>query len=84
MPLLEYLFAFLRAYDFTTTNKDIQNNQKINHDKLINSSVLGNVFEKLNGYKEGSFYTPSFITSYMCEESITKVVLDKFNAKLKT
>ncbi|MBZ7961573.1 class I SAM-dependent DNA methyltransferase [Campylobacter molothri] len=81
LPLLEYLFAFLRAYDFTTTNKDIQNNQKINHDKLINSSVLGNVFEKLNGYKEGSFYTPSFITSYMCEESITKVVLDKFNAK---
>ncbi|MBZ7942262.1 DUF7149 domain-containing protein [Campylobacter molothri] len=81
LPLLEYLFAFLRTYDFTTTNKDIQNNQKINHDKLINSSVLGNVFEKLNGYKEGSFYTPSFITSYMCEESITKVVLDKFNAK---
>ncbi|EAJ3815582.1 class I SAM-dependent DNA methyltransferase, partial [Campylobacter coli] len=36
---------------------------------------------KLNGYKEGSFYTPSFITSYMCKESITKVVLDKFNAQ---
>ncbi|TKX28856.1 DUF7149 domain-containing protein [Campylobacter estrildidarum] len=80
LPLLEYLFAFLRTYDFTTTSKDIQNNQKINHDKLINSSVLGNVFEKLNGYKEGSFYTPSFITSYMCEESIKRVVLDRFNA----
>lgn len=39
------------------------------------------MFEKLNGYKEGSFYTPSFITSYMCKESITKVVLDKFNAQ---
>ncbi|TXE89001.1 class I SAM-dependent DNA methyltransferase [Campylobacter volucris] len=76
--LLEYLFAFLKAYDFTTTNKDIQANLKTNHDKLINSSVLGNVFEKLNGYKEGSFYTPSFITSYMCKESISKVVLDKF------
>ncbi|PUD75155.1 class I SAM-dependent DNA methyltransferase, partial [Helicobacter pylori] len=38
------------------------------------------VFEKLNGYKEGSFYTPSFITSYMCKESITPIVLDKFNA----
>lgn len=79
LPLLEYLFAFLRAYDFTTTSKDIQNNQKTNHDKLINSSVLGNVFEKLNGYKEGSYYTPSFITSYMCKQSIQKVVLDKFN-----
>ncbi|WP_291952774.1 Eco57I restriction-modification methylase domain-containing protein [Campylobacter sp.] len=81
LPLLEYLFSFLRAYDFTTTNKDIQANQKINHDKLINSSVLGNVFEKLNGYKEGSFYTPSFITSYMCKESISKIVLDKFEQK---
>ncbi|MCW0238641.1 Eco57I restriction-modification methylase domain-containing protein [Campylobacter lari] len=78
LPLLEYLFAFLRTYDFTTTNKDIQDNQKINHDKLINASVLGNVFEKLNGYKEGSYYTPSFITSYMCKQSIEKVVLDKF------
>ncbi|WP_257399069.1 Eco57I restriction-modification methylase domain-containing protein [Campylobacter lari] len=78
LPLLEYLFAFLRTYGFTTTNKDIQDNQKINHDKLINASVLGNVFEKLNGYKEGSYYTPSFITSYMCKQSIEKVVLDKF------
>ncbi|GAA7254340.1 hypothetical protein Kyoto95A_02450 [Helicobacter pylori] len=47
---------------------------------MINPSVLGLVFEKLNGYKEGSFYTPSFITSYMCSESIKTIVLDKFNA----
>ena len=49
-------------------------------DKLINSSVLGAMFEKLNGYQEGSFYTPNFITSYMCKESLQKVVLEKFNA----
>ncbi|GHR49615.1 hypothetical protein VN0484_14140 [Helicobacter pylori] len=48
---------------------------------MINPSVLGLVFEKLNGYKEGSFYTPSFITSHMCSESITTIVLDKFNQK---
>ncbi|GAA6913354.1 hypothetical protein HpHNI91_06820 [Helicobacter pylori] len=48
---------------------------------MINPSVLGLVFEKLNGYKEGSFYTPSFITSYMCSESITTIVRDKFNQK---
>ena len=47
---------------------------------LIRSSVLGTVFEKLNGYKEGSFYTPSFITSYMCKESLAKIVVAKFNA----
>ena len=79
LPLLEYIFRFLHTYDFTTTPKDIKDNIKINHDKLINSSILGLVFEKLNGYKEGSFYTPSFITSYMCKESITQAVLNKFN-----
>ncbi|PUD75283.1 type IIG restriction enzyme/methyltransferase [Helicobacter pylori] len=78
--LLEYLFEFLRVYDFTTTPKDIKDNQNTSESRLINPSVLGLVFEKLNGYKEGSFYTPSFITSYMCKESITPIVRDKFNA----
>ncbi|GAA9746233.1 class I SAM-dependent DNA methyltransferase [Helicobacter pylori] len=80
LPLLGYLFKFLHVYDFTTTPKDIQDNQNTSESRLINPSVLGLVFEKLNGYKEGSFYTPSFITSYMCKESITPIVLDKFNA----
>ncbi len=79
--LLEYLFEFLHAYDFTTTPKDIKDNKNTSESRLINPSVLGLVFEKLNGYKEGSFYTPSFITSYMCSESITTIVLDKFNQK---
>ncbi|GHP88370.1 type IIG restriction enzyme/methyltransferase [Helicobacter pylori] len=81
LPLLKYLFEFLHAYDFTTTPKDIKDNKNTSESRLINPSVLGLVFEKLNGYKEGSFYTPSFITSYMCSESITTIVLDKFNQK---
>ncbi|MFP6231287.1 class I SAM-dependent DNA methyltransferase [Helicobacter pylori] len=80
LPLLEYFFKFLRLYKFTTTPKDIKDNTDTSESRLINSSVLGLVFEKLNGYKEGSFYTPSFITSYMCKESITPIVRDKFNA----
>ncbi|PUD33614.1 type IIG restriction enzyme/methyltransferase [Helicobacter pylori] len=79
LPLLEYFFEFLRVYKFTTTPKDIKDNTDTSESRLINPSVLGLVFEKLNGYKEGSFYTPSFITSYMCKESITPIVLDKFN-----
>ena len=81
LPLLEYYLAFLQAYDFTTTPKDIQDNVKTNHDTLINSAVLGLVFEKLNGYKEGSFYTPSFITSYMCEDAINRAIITRFNAE---
>lgn len=66
------------SFDF---GSDDEQSEILSQKELISSSVLGNVFEKLNGYKEGSFYTPSFITSYMCKESITKVVLDKFNAQ---
>ncbi|TPH31028.1 DUF7149 domain-containing protein [Helicobacter pylori] len=79
LPLLEYFFKFLRLHKFTTTPEDIKDNTDTSESCLINPSVLGLVFEKLNGYIEGSFYTPSFITSYMCKESITSIVRDKFN-----
>ncbi len=83
LPLLEYFFKFLRLYKFTTIPKDIKDNTDTSESRLINPSVLGLVFEKLNGYKEGSFYTPSFITSYMCSESIMPILLDKFNQTYK-
>ncbi len=73
---LEYLFKFLDAYDFASEGtSDIQENEK----KLINASVLGKVFEKINGYKDGSIYTPAFITMYMSRESIRLAVVEKFN-----
>jgi hypothetical protein len=36
------------------------------------------IFEKINGYKDGSFFTPGFITMYMCRETIRRAVLQKF------
>ncbi|MFM6613219.1 MAG: type II restriction endonuclease, partial [Dolichospermum sp.] len=47
--------------------------------RLINASVLGLIFEKINGYKDGSFFTPGFITMYMCRETIRRAVIQKFN-----
>ena len=73
---LEYLLKFLDAYDFGSNEKDEFKND---YTSLINSSVLGLIFEKLNGYKDGSFFTPSFITMYMTREAIRKIVIDKFN-----
>ena len=73
--LLAYIFEFLGAFDF---GSDESSNELATQNELISSSVLGLVFEKLNGYKEGSFFTPSFITGYMCKESLEKVVLQKF------
>ncbi|MDX9848385.1 MAG: TaqI-like C-terminal specificity domain-containing protein [Tenuifilaceae bacterium] len=73
---LEYLFAFLGAYDFTSEgSEEIQEDNKT----LINASVLGLIFEKINGYKDGSFFTPGFITMYMSRETIRKSVIQKFN-----
>jgi hypothetical protein len=73
---LQYLFEFLDAYDFGAEGgSDIQEDNKT----LINASVLGLIFEKINGYKDGSFFTPGFITMYMCRETIRKAVVQKFN-----
>ncbi|TVQ51451.1 MAG: class I SAM-dependent DNA methyltransferase [Saprospirales bacterium] len=72
---LEYLFEFLNHYDFSSEGgEDIQEDNKT----LINASVLGLIFEKINGYKDGSFFTPGFITMYMCRETIRRSVLQKF------
>lgn len=76
LSTLQYLFEFLDAYDFGAEGgEDIQEDNKT----LINASVLGLIFEKINGYKDGSFFTPGFITMYMCRETIRKAVLQKFN-----
>jgi len=73
---LEYLFKFLDAYDFAGEgSEEIQEENKT----LINASVLGLIFEKINGYKDGSFFTPGFITMYMCRETIRRAVVQKFN-----
>lgn len=77
---LQYLFAFLDAYDFGAEGgEEIQEDNKT----LINASVLGLIFEKINGYKDGSFFTPGFITMYMCRETIRKAVVQKFNETKK-
>jgi adenine-specific DNA-methyltransferase len=73
---LQYLFEFLEAYDFGSEGAEaIQEENKT----LINASVLGLIFEKINGYKDGSFFTPGFITMYMCRETIRRAVVQKFN-----
>ncbi|NCA84942.1 MAG: type II restriction endonuclease [Clostridia bacterium] len=76
MNPLAYLFAFLNAYDFAGEGtEEIQEDNKT----LINASVLGLIFEKINGYQDGSFFTPGFVTMYMCHETIRKAVVQKFN-----
>ncbi len=83
LNILEYIFKFLDAYDFTSTAAEEVQKEKKN---LINASVLGLIFEKINGYKEGSFFTPGYITMYICRKTIREAVLQKFKTlpKFKT
>jgi adenine-specific DNA-methyltransferase len=76
LTALQYLFEFLNAYDFSSEgSEEIQEENKT----LINASVLGLIFEKINGYKDGSIFTPGFITMYMSKETLRKAVIQKFN-----
>ncbi|PID90318.1 MAG: restriction endonuclease, partial [Bacteroidetes bacterium] len=53
-PLLSYLLEFLASYRFSNDQKDSE--------RLISAPVLGLIFEKLNGHRDGAVYTPSAIT----------------------
>ncbi len=77
---LPYFFEFLDAYDFSSVGKEeVQEENKT----IINAAVLGLVFEKINGYKDGSIYTPGAITMFLCRETIRKAVVKKFNDTYK-
>ena len=76
LPNLDYIFKFLDAYNFAS---DAQGGVTNTNKTLINASVLGLIFEKINGYKDGSFYTPGFITDYMAKDVLERTVVQKFN-----
>lgn len=78
MDFHQYLFEFLNAYDFSTTIKHKKNSKN----ELINASVLGLIFEKINGYSDGSFFTPGKITMYMSRRALHSAVVDKVNQML--
>ena len=79
MTSLSYLLNFLSAYDFASESSDSGGHDT--NKALINASVLGLIFEKINGHKDGAVFTPGFITMQICKESLHEVVVDKFNEK---
>ena len=73
--ILEYIFNFLDAYNFSNVETELI---KEKHKTIINASVLGLIFEKINGYKDGSYFTPGLVTSFICSKSIQNAILTKF------
>ena len=81
LPTLEYLFAFLNSYDFASEgdNEEIREDPK----SIISASVLGLIFEKINGHKDGAVFTPGFVTMYMAHEAVRRTIIQKFNDTYK-
>ena len=77
-PTLKYLLDFFDAYNFSS---DAGSLLRSNKKTLISAAVLGLIFEKINGYKDGSYFTPSFVTIYMNREIIRRTIVNKFNQK---
>ena len=72
---ISYLIAFLAKYNFGEARKDDTR-------ELINASVLGKIFEKINGYKDGAVFTPASITNFICKETLERSVVDKLNERM--
>lgn len=80
LPILEYLLEFLNAYNFASEGtEEIQKEPKT----LINASVLGLIFEKINGHKDGAVFTPGKITMYMTREAVRSTIIQKFKEHYK-
>lgn len=69
---ISYLIDFLAKYNFGEVRTDDTR-------ELINASVLGKIFEKINGYKDGAVFTPASVTNFICKETIERTVVEKLN-----
>lgn len=79
LPTLGYLFRFLDAFDFGIEKQSEESPLRQESKTIINASVLGKIFEKINGYKDGSFFTPGYITEYICRKTLRRTVVNRFN-----
>ena len=78
---LPYLLGFLDAFDFgsdPSAGPAAGPGEAAPAKPLLSAAVLGLVFEKINGYRDGSFYTPGFVTMYMARHTLRRAVVRRF------
>ena len=78
--LLKYTIDFLNSYSFGT--EMVEEGIYKQRDDIIDASVLGLIFEKINGYRDGSFYTPTSITEFMAKKIIEEIIIQKINMNM--
>ena len=78
--ILKKLIEFLDSFSFVHT-------ENVSNKQMLDPEILGYIFEKAMTSRDrkgsGSFYTPKFITNYISEATIHRVILDKVNKLLK-
>ena len=77
---IRYIVDFLNNYDFGADSKEMLSFAREDKE-LINASVLGKIFEKINGYKDGAVFTPSTITQFICQQTLERAVVEKFHER---
>lgn len=78
LPALAYTLDFLSAFNFAADSVGpVQDDEK----RLINASVLGLIFEKINGYRDGAFFTPGYVTMRMAKTVVRSAIVQKFNSQ---
>ncbi|WP_233864816.1 type IIG restriction enzyme/methyltransferase [Paraburkholderia adhaesiva] len=70
-----YLLDFLDAFDFSSRAPHHDTPRK----RRIDAATPGLIFEKLNGYRDGAWFTPGRVATLMCRSAIESAVLRRFN-----
>jgi len=73
LKTFEYLLEFLSRYEFYETEEEAE--------QIISPAVLGLVFEKLNGYRDGSYYTKPHVTGRMVTRAIDTYLLESLRER---
>ncbi|MFM0722374.1 TaqI-like C-terminal specificity domain-containing protein [Paraburkholderia strydomiana] len=76
LELARYLIEFLESYDFSAVSPQFVLDE---NKPIINAAVLGLIFEKINNYQDGAFFTPASVTSYICRNTVRRTVVRRVN-----
>lgn len=76
LEVAHYLVEFLESYDFSAVSPQFVLDA---NKPIINAAVLGLIFEKINNYQDGAFFTPASVTSYICRNTVRRTVVRRIN-----
>jgi hypothetical protein len=70
-----YLLDFLDAFDFSAQAPRSTTAAK----PRVDAATLGLIFERLNGYRDGAWFTPGRVAMHLCKAAIESAVVRRFN-----